>query len=144
VTRTVTVYKQPQESDTPTRSIRTGTLVWRYAYARSEECRAAGEPGQDYLSLKVAPPTFVFALCDGVSQSFFGDLAARLLGDSLVDWLWQSLSEDVDAPRFARELAEHLSTLVHAATEQVQAFRLPLRLTRSCRRRSQRKTNARE
>lgn len=82
----------PQRGETAVRLERNGTFAWRYAYGRAAETRVAGDAGQDYLALSADDQSVAFALCDGVSQSFYGDLAARLLGDALVRWL------SVDAP----------------------------------------------
>jgi hypothetical protein len=120
-----TIYRIPQDTETPTRTRHSAHLKWRHTYARAEECRAAGEPGQDYLAFEDDPQTFVFALCDGVSQSFFGDLAARLLGNRLLDWLRRSLPETMDPGTIEGALADCLSGLTVAATEQIRAYALP-------------------
>jgi len=102
---------------------RAASFPHRYAYARSSDTRAANEPGQDYLAFRYDARAFVFALCDGVSQSFYGDLAARIIGDALVAWLWDALPDDASAQRAA--LAEHLRALTERATAQVQQHAIP-------------------
>jgi len=62
-------------------------MSYRYAYARSRDSRSANEPGQDYLTFQESKTSFSFALCDGVSQSFFGELAAQFAGNVLLSWL---------------------------------------------------------
>src|SRR3954469_7654453 len=74
-------------------------LTWRYAYARSADCRRAGQVGQDFLTIRCDGRAVAFAVCDGVGQSFFGEIAAGLLGSALLDWLWAqagAVSSDED------------------------------------------------
>lgn len=59
----------------------------RYGYSRATECREADDPGQDYLTLDIGDNRLQFVLCDGISQSYYGELAAKLVGDRLLDWL---------------------------------------------------------
>jgi len=67
-------------------AIRDGWL-YRYGYSRAMESQAAGDPGQDYLTIAEQEGSLQFVLCDGVSQSYYGDLAAKFIGDRLLDWL---------------------------------------------------------
>lgn len=83
--------KVPQGWESWVQVVRGQALAYRFAYARSADTRASGDVGQDYLAVREGPQTLVFALCDGVSQSFYGDLAARYLGDALVAWLGERL-----------------------------------------------------
>ncbi len=78
----------PMDRETPLQQGASGGFVWRYAYTRAEEARTSGETGQDSLALRCNGERLVFALCDGVGESFFGDLAARFLSRALVQWLW--------------------------------------------------------
>ena len=57
------------------------------SYCRSMECRISGEPGQDYDAYRVGRGSLQFCVCDGVGQSYFGDAAARFIGDLLITWL---------------------------------------------------------
>src|ERR1043165_8546798 len=82
-----TRYRVRQTEDRPLRIIEHERLSWRYLYFRSAESFANLAPSQDFLTFQHADDTFVFAVCDGVGQSFFGDVASRLLGDLLTDWL---------------------------------------------------------
>ncbi|MGB9890763.1 MAG: protein phosphatase 2C domain-containing protein, partial [Anaerolineae bacterium] len=109
--------------ETPVTARQRARFGYRYAYARSADSRAQNEPGQDYLTLREDGVRLAFALCDGVSQSFYGDLAARLLGDALVDWLWERQFPDPGA--FREGLAAFLDGLVEAASAQVAAYPLP-------------------
>lgn len=115
-----------QHRDTGTRTVAFGPFVIRYLFARSKESVESGEPGQDYIAVRYDDRRLVFALCDGVGQSFYGDLAARFLGDALVDWLWNRLPVGEFRPEVVRRmLAEHLLGLTAEATRAVQSVPLP-------------------
>ncbi len=97
---------------------------YRYAYARSADSRAADETGQDYLTFSEGPAWFAFALSDGVSQSFFGDIAARILGDSLLRWLEGAPATEDDF-RLGELLLDYLGRLTEGATRWVQQYPIP-------------------
>ena len=79
-----TIVRVSQEQDTPVIAEQRRVYGYRYAYNRSADSQAHHDKGQDYLTFHENGKRLVFALCDGVSQSFYGDLAAYLLGDALV------------------------------------------------------------
>jgi hypothetical protein len=60
----------------------------RCAYSRSADCQQQDHEAQDYLLFRNNARKFVFCLCDGVGGSFFGDIAAKRLGDEIINWLW--------------------------------------------------------
>jgi len=119
------LLRVPQDSETQVQIVQRRSFSYRYAYARSTETRTANDSGQDYLVIREGDRTFVFALCDGVSQSFYGDLAARILGDALVDWLWQALPPMSDADAIQIALTAYLEELTAFATLEVQQQALP-------------------
>jgi len=79
----------PQQSETGLQQVRQSSWTYLYGYSRSAESVASGDPGQDYLSFADSDSSFNFALCDGISMSYFGDIAAKFLGDRLIEWLSQ-------------------------------------------------------
>jgi hypothetical protein len=109
--------------ETPVTSRQRERFGYRYAYARSADSRAHNDPGQDYLILREDGRRLAFVLCDGVSQSFYGDLAAQLLGDALVEWLWNRNPPNPEA--FREELADFLDALVETAAARVAEHPLP-------------------
>src|SRR5204863_8715190 len=100
-----------QDRETPVRVERYAAFSWRYAYARSSDTRRVSDPGQDYLTFCYDDSAFAFALCDGVSQSFFGDLAARFLGDALINWLWEDLPKATDEQHVRATFNHNLNAL---------------------------------
>jgi len=108
-----------QRSDGPLHVTRGPTFQYRYAYARSADSGRADEPGQDYLVYRDMGRSFVFAVCDGVGSSFFGDLGARLLGDELVRWLKTNEANLSDARTFKTALTYYLSSGLPASATRV-------------------------
>jgi hypothetical protein len=98
---------------------------FRYAFARAPETRIAGDSSQDYLELAWDETGLAFALCDGVSESFFGGFAARLLGRSLINWLLNPSHALTDPQQVSMRLAAVLASLVDEAKSLVQDVRLP-------------------
>src|SRR5688500_8353015 len=100
-----------QGRETAVQVVRGRTFSYRYAYARSADSRAANDPGQDYLTFQEEGNSFAFVLCDGVSQSFYGEIAARVLGDGLVAWLMRDLPPSLDGADMRASLVARLSLL---------------------------------
>ncbi|HYO49007.1 MAG TPA: hypothetical protein VEW94_04065 [Chloroflexia bacterium] len=114
-----------QDGEIPVQLGRSGAFAWRYAYARSADTRAASDPGQDYLTFRYEGGTFAFVLCDGVSQSFFGDIAARFLGDALLSWAWSDLPIKVRAQDIRDGLNALLKDLVAKSSDMVRGHAIP-------------------
>jgi len=66
-----------QERETQVTAQQRRAFGYRYAYSRSADSRVHQDQGEDYLAIHENSRRLVFALCDGVSQSFYGNLAAR-------------------------------------------------------------------
>lgn len=86
------------------------TIAMTYVYARSRDTRNANAMGQDFIAYRWDDKKIVFAICDGVSQSFYGEIAARFLGLRLVDALWQGQG---------KALADHLNRWTEDATREI-------------------------
>lgn len=114
----------PQACETPLQRKRVGPFVVAYAYARSADSRG-DHSGQDYLAYAVDEHQLAFALCDGVGQSFYGDLAARILGDALVRRLWARPADVHQGETFDIDLDRILEQLTTAASAAVSAQALP-------------------
>ncbi len=113
-----------QDTDTSLTPVSTPFGALRYLYARSSDSVESDTVGQDYVAFRHNPARVAFAVCDGVGQSFMGDLAACILGDELVEWLWGA-QRPSDAVMFAAQVREALNALTDEGKRQVEAFRLP-------------------
>ena len=116
-------YKVPNITETEIKAMQSKGFAYRFAYTRSQDSQKEEEPGQDILVLLENGNRLAFALCDGVSQSFFGDLAARILADALVDWLWQQREFDIDTMRLS--LAFLLQKLTGSTKPKVAEYPIP-------------------
>lgn len=114
-----------QDRETPVQVDSNSTFAWRYAYARAAETRASGETGQDYLTFASNEEAFLFALCDGVSQSFYGDVAARAAGDALLEWLEGELPASLSAEVVGQSLSGFLNGLTVSTTALLQEQAIP-------------------
>lgn len=119
------VVRQDTETALTTLQVPFGMVL--YLYARSNDSVDAQTIGQDYLSFRYSQHDLAFVVCDGVGQSFIGDLAARLLGIGLLDVLWE-LARPGDEAAFARELTDALNRLTETSKVEVAGFELPVSL----------------
>lgn len=115
----------PQDRETPPRVQEAERFRWVYAYARASETREADEVGQDCLVVDPSDAGLAFALCDGVSQSFFGDLAASALADALVEWMARAVPVGAEREEVAASLGVMLRRLCGPVSEEVAAFPVP-------------------
>ena len=113
-----------QDTETPLTTLATPFGALRYLYARSGDSMESGTVGQDYIAFRNDAARVTFAVCDGVGQSFIGELAARILGDGLVEWLWEA-PRPPDAVTFASQVRTALNALTDEGKRQVRAFQLP-------------------
>lgn len=111
-------------TETPTTSVVRSTYEYRYAYARSLDSRNEGDNGQDYLVIIENEKRLAFALCDGVSQSFYGDIAARLLGEAVTEYLFP-LGLSLSLEELTLEIANLLQSLVTPASRKIQEYEIP-------------------
>jgi hypothetical protein len=109
----------------PLESWRGSLFVYRHAFIPAADSQALQEPSQDYLVFDETENGFVFVACDGVGQSFFGDVAARLLGDALLQWLIEDVPPTADAAILVSALTTFLTDLTVTATERVMEHALP-------------------
>lgn len=114
----------PQETETPVTFRDDGVFYTRYAYARSADSAKNQDKGQDFLTFWISDSRIAFALCDGVSQSFYGDLAARLLGNRLLEIL-TTLDLAQNETRLLSIISNELQTLTTTASSAVSQLKLP-------------------
>jgi len=117
----------PQNIETPVTFSAVPNAYIRYAYARSSESMQAQGEGQDYLCFKHNDQRLVFVVCDGVGSSFCGNLAARILGENLMDWLW---SLDIEYLGGEAALVESATAYLNnklqkQAQHEVEEYKIP-------------------
>jgi hypothetical protein len=117
-----------RDTETSVREEQVGAYRCRYAYARSADTRRLGEAGQDVVLLRHDEARVTFTLCDGVSESFQGEIAAESLGAELLDWLWAIAPVTVDPTTLRASLAVSLRRLTLKVTPKVSAYPIPREL----------------
>ncbi len=113
-----TLVTFPQRADTAARRIRLPGAVLTALYDRSRDSRKAAAAGQDFIAFTAVEGRIAFCVCDGVSQSFYGDLAARYLGENLAVWLID-LTPPADSAAFSATLEAALAAWLPEAAEIV-------------------------
>lgn len=119
--------KLPQDIETPLTPVRTPIGTVLYLYVRSGDSVDANTIGQDYVTCQYRGKDLAFAVCDGVGQSFMGDVAARLLGDGLVEWLMQA-KRPANVEAFSKEVGDALNAMTAKTAQDVANYKLPERL----------------
>ncbi|MCC6904951.1 MAG: protein phosphatase 2C domain-containing protein [Anaerolineae bacterium] len=107
----------PQNIETPVSFVPVPNAYVRYAYSRSSDSMASQIEGQDYLCFQHNDQKLDFEVCDGVGSSFCGNLAARILGDNLLEWLWL---QDVPRMGSGNALAEATTAYLNKLQKQAQ------------------------
>ncbi|WP_052947760.1 hypothetical protein [Aneurinibacillus tyrosinisolvens] len=119
-------FTSDQRMETPITYAHQDPFFFRYGYARAGETREVDDAGQDSLAFRIEDRTFTFVLCDGVSLSFCGDIAAQFLSVRLLDWLHSFSVEEVrEKGAMADALNAYLEQLVDEATGIVEKHPLP-------------------
>ncbi len=100
-------------------------LSMRYASVRSSDSKDAGQNGQDYDSFHVLGNSLAFCVCDGVSQSYYGELASRCLGERLLSWLSEKMPYSLDEAALLSQLRQFINDLVHVASREIRNHPVP-------------------
>lgn len=110
------VKRSIQNSDIPFTKMRTPHGTVGYLFDRSYDSFEHDVDGQDYFVFQDGEDYFRFVVCDGVGQSYCGQIAARLLGERIFTWLEsfiEDLSSDVD-------LSGQLTSYINDFCEEAQ------------------------
>ena len=59
-------------------------------YRRCRDFDVENKPGQDFVAVKGDVNYIVGVVADGVSQSFYGNIAAKAVGEWLIEMLWEN------------------------------------------------------
>lgn len=118
-------YELNQQEDAPFLKAAAGDVAVVLSYCRAMESRLHDETGQDYAAVDLADNALRFAVCDGVGQSFFGNVAAKYAGDHLVEWLKSIDSESNAAADWGTSLQEQLNDWTAEASEYIERLPIP-------------------
>jgi hypothetical protein len=122
----IRTQRVPQTIETPVTFAAVPGAYVRFAYSRSSDSMANQIEGQDYLCFKHNDQRLVFIVADGVGSSFCGNLASRILGDNLLDWLWSlDIAYLGSAAALSEAAASYLNRLQKQAQHEVEEYELP-------------------
>ncbi len=122
----IRTQRVPQTIETPVTFVQVPGGYVRYAYARSSDSMASQIEGQDYLCFQHNDQRLVFVVCDGVGSSFCGNLAARILGDRLLEWLWLAEVPRMGGAGALMETAtSYLQRIQREAQLEVEDYEIP-------------------
>lgn len=120
------LFQIDQRMEYPLSALQAGPFALRCTYARSRETRQGNDVGQDYITYQVAEDSILFCVCDGVSQSFYGNLAAKYLGDSLLQFMLQSdCFQSMDREVVKYKLSSFLKQMTSPATDMISHHVIP-------------------
>lgn len=120
------IIELDQRQESQLTEFKRGAFTVRYAYSRSKFAQEKKLRGEDYVVARIELNRLVFAICDGVSSSFFGGLAAQILGEGLLGWLCKNdvinmLSIQSDAMVVRASLYQALNERTKLGSDYVSA-----------------------
>ncbi|MCM3006638.1 hypothetical protein [Priestia koreensis] len=122
-------YSSNPNEETPPSEINEALYKIKYGYARSYESQIENDKGQDFLAFRLHHHCISFVVCDGVSLSFCGDVAASFLGTQLLTWLDNARVDLLQNQHAAKEeLFQFLTSAIDDATDEVKNYHLPAEL----------------
>ncbi len=120
----------PQSIETPVTFEQAPGVYVRYTYSRSSDSMANQIDGQDFLCFKHNDQRFTAVICDGVGSSFCGNLAARILGENLIEWLWSlDIMTVTGHAALMESAAAYLNKMQKLAQVEVAEYQIPGEIT---------------
>lgn len=88
------IIESEQTRIIPLTQVVRGPFYFRYAsYPKREDAESgSGLHSEDYIVTDIEPYRGLFALCDGVGTSFYGNIGSQFLGETLLGWLRSLMS----------------------------------------------------
>ena len=118
-----------QSTRCPIRIVQLQKYAFRYANDRAAESQRSNSKGQDYLTIRYDENYLGFVIADGVSQSFFGELASQFIGDHLLSHMMEFGERYLDGSLiFQTSLETELNNMAYVATPMINAFQMPASL----------------
>ena len=126
----ITLLSEQQSSDSQFEelSLSSGGLKWvvSLGYRRWKDFDLGNQPGQDFAVVRGGVDHVVGVVADGVSQSFYGNIASKSLSTALVEMLWGNRVQ----PLSETSLKERLGELAKKVNDEVEEFNIPPSLGR--------------
>lgn len=85
----MTLIESEQSRETRLTQIVRGPFIFRFASYRKSEDAKLNLRSEDYIVSELTSEKALFALCDGVSSSFYGGIGSQFLGETILNWLGQ-------------------------------------------------------
>lgn len=123
------IIESEQSREVQLTQIDRGPFILRFASYRKNEDAEYNLRSEDYIVSDITPSRAIFALCDGVGSSFYGDIGSQILGELLLNWLQKLRLEDVlsaielasdSVPGLVRNLQQELEKSIKLATSIVE------------------------
>ncbi|KOO37344.1 hypothetical protein [Priestia koreensis] len=122
-------YSSNPNEETPPSEINETLYKIKYGYARSYESQIENDKGQDFLAFRLHHHCISFVVCDGVSLSFCGDVAASFLGEQLLAWMDHAEFDLLQNEHAAKEeLLQFLTMAIDEGTDEVKNYHLSAEL----------------
>lgn len=83
----MTLIESEQTKDIHLTQVERGPFVFRFASYRKVEDAKLNLRSEDYIVSELTPEKAIFGLCDGVGSSYYGNIGAQFLGETILDWL---------------------------------------------------------
>lgn len=83
----MTKIESEQSRDVRLTELARGPFIFRFLSYRKSEDAALNLRSEDFIVSDLTQEKAVFALCDGVGSSFYGNIGSQILGEVLTSWL---------------------------------------------------------
>jgi hypothetical protein len=100
----MTLIESEQSKDIRLTQVTRGPFMLRFASYRKSEDAKLHLRSEDYIVSELIPEKAVFALCDGVGSSYYGNIGSQFLGETLLNWLG-----NIDLPDSSKFMNEKIT-----------------------------------
>jgi hypothetical protein len=120
----MTIIETEQSKEISLTEFVRGPFMLRFISYRKSEDAKLNLRSEDYIVSELNPDKAVFALCDGVGSSFYGNIGSQILGEALLDWLGRvsppnssMLGKSENANQWLATLSRDLKTELNQKTK---------------------------
>ncbi len=121
------MLESDQEDDTFVQQLIGQCVTARLLSYRCSEAQLRALPCQDYarIASNAEGTSLCFCVCDGVGNSFRGNIAARALAVKLVDWLQQLAGVPRRSSGVVQKLQVQFAQWAHEVQTEIQQLDIP-------------------